>query len=394
MVKSPGSGPDRGTLPQGGYAGFLQDVAHLLETARRAAVQSANAILTVTYWEVGHRVVEFEQGGRGRAPYGRGLLTDLSRDLTRRFGKGFSEENLRLMRLFYVSYPNRVPPAVTSGWIDQGAVEIPQTLSGKSRIIQDGPTKAPPPGSVWRPFPLSWSHYVQLLAIRDKDKRLFYESEAKRNGWSVRQLDRQLNSMLYERTGLSRRKGELLRETEGGHDVASVEEQLKDPYLLEFLGLPEPRSEKDLEVALINHLADFLLELGFGFAFVARQKRLQVGTESYYVDLLLYHRGLRCLVAVDLKMGKFTHADAGQMNLYLNYLREKETLAGENPPVGLILCAEKDDTVVRYALGGLGNKVFASRYKLRLPDPEVLRQELEMEHERLEEGIHARGRGL
>ena len=376
----------------GEYAGFVQGVTQLLETARRTSVQSINAILTVTYWEVGHRIVEFEQGGRGRAPYGRGLLTDLSRDLTRRFGKGFSEENLRLMRLFYASYPNRVPSTVTSGLTAKGAVAIPQTLSGKSRVRVDGPVNEPPHGAVGLPFPLTWSHYVQLLAIRDEDKRLFYESEAKRNGWSVRQLDRQLNSMLYERTGLSRRKGELLRAMGDEHGLASVEEQLKDPYLLEFLGLPEPRSEKDLEVALINHLADFLLELGFGFTFVARQKRLQVGTESYYVDLLLYHRGLRCLVAIDLKMGKFTHADAGQMNLYLNYLREKETQAGENPPVGLILCAEKDDTVVRYALGGLGNKVFASRYKLRLPDPEVLRREIEMEHERLEERMHSRER--
>jgi len=200
----------------------------------------------------------------------------------------------------------------------------------------------------------------------------------------VRQLDRQINSMLYERLALSRKKGELLRRVEQAASPAAPEEEIRYPYILEFLGLPEPHTEKDLESALVQHLADFLLELGYGFTFVARQKRLQVGSESYYLDLLLYHRHLRCLVAIDLKVGKFTHADAGQMNLYLNYLRENETLDGEAPPVGLILCAEKDEAVAHYALGGLSNKVFASHYQMELPDPDLLRCEIEAERQRLE----------
>lgn len=199
----------------------------------------------------------------------------------------------------------------------------------------------------------------------------------------MRQLDRQINAMLYERVALSRRKAKLLTEAEKGGERAP-EDEIRDPYFLEFLGLPEPHSEKDLESALLRHLTDFLLELGYGFTFVARQKRFQVGTESYWLDLLLYHRRLRCLVAIDLKIGKFSHADVGQMNLYLNYLRENETMDGEEAPIGLILCAEKDEAVAHYALGGLSNKIFASRYKLQLPDPDVVRKEIEAERHRLE----------
>lgn len=234
-------------------------------------------------------------------------------------------------------------------------------------------------------FLLSWSHYVRLMVLDEPEKREFYEEEARRAGWPVRQLDRQINSMLYERVALSRKKGELLRKAEQKPDLVTAGEEIKDPYILEFLGLPEPYSEKDLESALIRHLTDFLLELGYGFTFVARQKRLQVGSESYYIDLLFYHRYLRCLVVIDLKIGKFTHADVGQMNLYLNYLSEKETLKGENPPIGLILCAEKDEAVAQYALGGLNNKMFASRYKLQLPDPDILKREIDAERRRLEQ---------
>ena len=190
--------------------------------------------------------------------------------------------------------------------------------------------------------------------------------------------------MLYERVALSKKKGELIKKAEKSGSLVSAENAIKDPYVLEFLGLPEPSSEKDLENALIQQMADFLLELGYGFTFVARQKRLQVGSESYYLDLLFYHRGLQCLVAIDLKVGKFTHADADQMNLCLNYLLENEKVGNENDPIGLILCSERDEAVARYALGGLSNKIFASRYKLQLPDPEVLKREIEAERKRLE----------
>lgn len=345
------------------YKGLLGGVSLLLNEARSAAARSVNAILTITYWEIGQRIVEFEQDGSDRATYGATLLKRLSRDLTTRFGRGFSEENLRLMRLFYLHYRER----------------ISQTLSGKSLEISSAQSQT------WsQKFPLSWSHYVRLLTLDDSHKRDFYEEEACRATWSVRQLDRQINSMLYERLALSRQKGALLREAEQSKEASTPEEAIKDPYILEFLGLPEPYSEHDLENALIQHLADFLLELGYGFTFVARQKRLQIGSESYYLDLLFYHRPLRCLVAIDLKVGKFTHADAGQMNLYLNYLRENETLEDETSPIGLILCSEKDEAVAHYALGGLSNKVFASRYELQLPDPDLLRHEIEAERRRLE----------
>jgi len=349
-----------------GYDGLLTDLSNLLEQARYAAARSVNAIMTASYWEIGRRIVEFEQRGERRAEYGRELLKRLSKDLATRFGRGFSERNLELMRLFYVSWPiSQTPSAkfISSHLPIQEGYKF-QTLSGR--------------------FPLPWSHYVRLLSLDDQAKRDFYEEEAQRAGWSVRQLDRQINSMLYERVALSKKKGDLLKKGVTSRTPIAAEEAIKDPYVLEFLGLPEPISERDLENTLIKHMADFLLELGYGFTFVSRQKRLQIGSESYYIDLLFYHRGIRCLVAIDLKVGKFTHSDAGQMNLYLNYLMENEMVDGEEPPIGLILCSEKDEAVAHYALGRLSNKIFASRYKLQLPDPDILRKEIEAERRRLE----------
>ncbi len=353
-----------------GYLGLLTGVSKLLEQARHTAARSINTILTATYWEIGRRIVEFEQKGEIRAKYGRELLKKLSKDLTARFGRGFSERNIEQMRLFYINWPiSQTPSAKSRSVLPHGKM---QTSSAEFTLVSS------------ETFSLPWSHYVRLMALDDKDKRDFYEEEARRAGWSVRQLDRQINSMLYERVALSKKKGDLLKKAESSGDRVTVEEAIKDPYILEFLGLPEPISERDLESALIQHMADFLIELGYGFTFVARQKRLQIGGESYYLDLLLFHRGLRCLVAIDLKIGKFTHADAGQMNLYLNYLLENEKMEDENDPVGLILCSEKDEAVAHYALGRLTNKIFASRYKIHLPDPDILRREIEAERKRLE----------
>ncbi len=269
---------------------------------------------------------------------------------------------------FYLHYPERRRPAVSG---------ISQTVSGKSQTWSTRRQN-------WaNAFPLSWSHCVCLLGVSDANQRAFYENEAVRARWSRRQLERHIDSMEFERNGLP---GEQIRSPPGAQErLARVdpEQTIKDPYVLEFLGMELPHSERELESALIGHMSDFLLELGCGFTFVARQKRLQIGTESYHLDLLLYHRGLRCLVAIDLKVGKFTAADAGQMNLYLNYLKEEETAPGETPPIGLILCAEKNETVARYALGGLTNRVFASRYRLQLPETDVLTREVEAERRRL-----------
>ena len=232
-------------------------------------------------------------------------------------------------------------------------------------------------------FPLSWSHYRLLMRLDEPFQREFYESECITGNWSVRQLDRQIQSMLYERTALSRRKLAVIAKAHEKPILRKPEDEIKDPYILEFLGLKDEYSESQLEEALIHHLEHFLLELGNGFTFVARQKRITLEGSHYRLDLLLYHRILRCLVAIDLKIGEFTHADAGQMNLYVNYLKDKEKLSEENDPVGLILCTGKKKTVVEYALGGMNNRIFASKYKLQLPAPEVLKIEIEHEKQRL-----------
>ena len=311
--------------------------------------------------------MEFEQEGERRAQYGTSLLKMLSIDLTERFGKGFSERNLEQMRLFYTHWP------------------ISQTVSAKSKISRIRSReywKSPDHlaiEDVGKTFPLPWSHYVRLLTVENPHARAFYEAEAIRGGWSVRQLDRQIATQFYERTALSKNKAAMLMKgtKRKAGETPTAEEELKDPYVLEFLGLKDEYSEGNMEEALIIHLERFLLELGGDFTFVGRQKRLRIGNEWYRIDLLFFHRLLRCLVVIDLKVGKFTHADAGQMHMYLNYAREHWTYKGENPPVGLILCAEKDSAVAKYALEGLPNKVLAAEYKLALPGEKQLAREVE-----------------
>jgi len=355
------------SLKKQDYSYLVSGIQTLLEEARRQAVRSVNAILTATYWEIGRRIVQFEQGGKVRAEYGEAILENLAQDLTKRFGRGFSRQNIQQMREFYLSYPSH---------------QIRQTVSGKSKIRQSASGKLVSHEfdmkTIAAAFPLSWSHYVRLLSVKNGHARKFYATEALHGGWSIRQLDRQICSQFYERTALSRNKASML--IKGSHskagDLLTAEEQVKDPYVLEFLGLKDEYSESELEEALIRHLESFLLELGGDFTFVARQKRLRVGNEWYRVDLVFYHRRLRCLVMIDLKIGKFTHADAGQMHLYLNYARKHWTHPDENPPVGLILCAEKDNAVAQYALEGLSNKILAAEYKTALPTEKVIVQEL------------------
>lgn len=362
-------------LPTESYVPLLEEITQLLEASRQQAARSVNAILTATYWEIGRRIVEFEQGGESRAEYGASLMERLSEDLSRRFGRGFSVDNLESMRLFYLAYP----PS-----------RISETVSRKS----DHKAKSETPSRIFTlpeltsAFPLSWSHYVLLVKrSRSEKARIFYETEALRGGWSVRQLERQINSQFYERTALSKNKAAMLKKGARAkpEDRISPEEEIKDHYILEFLGLKDEYSETELEEALIRHLEFFLLELGGDFTFVARQKRLRIGGEWYRVDLMFFHRGLRCLVLIDLKLGKFTHADAGQMHLYLNYARENWTLDNENPPVGLILCAYKDTAVAKYALEGLPNKVMAAEYRTTLPDEKLIAAELERARRLLDE---------
>ena len=413
MAKRKAPSPDA-LIPAADYDGLLGEVVVLLESARHTAARAVNAVMTAAYWEIGRRIVEVEQRGERRAEYGASLIERLSLDLTKRFGRGFSRANLEYMRRFFEYWPIPQTPsgeftAVPSGRIQQTPAvesgvgkaqtssaesppEKPQTPSGK---LQTAPAKsqtAHPVGLVTisdlaARFPLPWSHYVRLLAVEKDDARRFYEHEALRGGWSVRQLDRQISSQFYERTLLSRNKAAMLRKGSVPQpgDLLTPEEEIKDPLVLEFLNLKDEYSEHDLEEALIRKLEDFLLELGSDFAFIGRQKRLRIGDEWYRIDLLFFHRRLRCLVVIDLKIGKFTHADSGQMHLYLNYAREHWTREGENPPVGLILCAERDEAVAHYALEGLPSTVMAAEYRLALPDEKILVQELERTQRALEQ---------
>ncbi|HBR22072.1 MAG TPA: DUF1016 domain-containing protein [Nitrospiraceae bacterium] len=367
-----------------GYNTILSDVAELLESARRVSARATNAIMTATYWEIGRRIVEFEQEGMDKAEYGKKIIERLSFDLTKQFGRGFSKRNVEQMRLFYVYWPIAQTLSAQSGKSqtlsgELGSAEKMQTLSAKSTLKD-----------IANRFPLPWSHYVNFLSVKNPEARAFYEKEALRGGWSVRQLERQINTQFYERTALSRDKAAMLKKGAKPlpEDAVTPEEEIKDPFVLEFLGLKDEYSENDLEEALIHQLENFLLELGGDFTFVGRQRRLRIGDEWYRVDLLFFHRRLKCLVIIDLKLGKFTHADAGQMHLYLNYAREHWTHIDENPPVGLILCAQKDHAVARYALEGLPNKVLAAEYRTALPDEKTLAAEIDKTRRMLE------GRGI
>ncbi len=373
-----------------GYETILSDVAALLESARRASVRATNAIMTATYWEIGRRIVEYEVGGRGRADYGEQLIDKLSEDLSARFGRGFGRSNLFQMRSFYLAYSEIVQ--TVSGQFNKPYTI--QTPSGQSGPISQTVSAKLFLRDIAARFPLPWSHYVLLLAVKNAEARSFYEKEALRGGWSVRQLDRQISTQFYERTALSRNKAAMLKKGTKAipEDIVTPEEEIKDPFVLEFLGLKDEYSENDLEEALIRQLENFLLELGGDFAFVGRQRRLRIGDEWYRVDLLFYHRRLRCLVIIDLKLGKFTHADAGQMHLYLNYAREHWTHSDENPPVGLILCAQKDHAVAHYALEGLPNKVLAAEYRTTLPDEKTLAAEIDKTRRMLEGRTVIRGK--
>jgi predicted nuclease of restriction endonuclease-like (RecB) superfamily len=334
---------------------------------------------------VGRRIVEYEMAGESRAEYGEQLLKKLGSDLSATHGRGFSQQGLYKMRAFYLGW--EICQAASGKWqVRAKCPDLPKVPGAKIFPTPSGKSQTPHPqglpleaaGSFADVFPLPWSHYVRLMAVPDDFARWFYEAEAIRGGWSVRQLDRQISTQFYERTALSRNKEAMLRNGQAPkpEDAVTVAELIRDPYLLEFLDLKDEYSETELEEAIIRHLEAFLLEMGEAFTFVARQKRIRIGDEWYRMDLVLYHRDLRCLVVLDLKIGKFTHADAGQMNLYLNYARENMTRPGEGEPVGVILCSKKNDAVVHYAMGGIAAQVFASRYLTALPSAEVLRREI------------------
>jgi len=314
----------------------------LMENARIDAAKQVNNILVKTYWEIGRIIVEDEQGHSDRAKYGKSLIADLSKKLTKEYGKGFSRSNLQNMRNFYLSYP------------------ICQTLSGK----------------------LSWSHYCELLSISDEQKRSFYEKETLNANWSVRELKRQINTSLFERLLLSNgdeNKEKVLDLALKGNEIVTPNDIIKDPYVFEFLGLPEekPIMESDLEKALVTHIEKFLLELGKGFMYVGSQQRVTLGNTHYYVDMVFYNKILKSYVLIELKTGKLMPEAVGQLNMYLNYYKAEVNDEMDNEPIGIILCTDKDSVQAEYALGSLSNQIFASKYTLYIPDREQLEEQVE-----------------
>ncbi len=350
------------------YKNLLNKVSELLEAARRKTVRQINTVIVETYWQIGRLIVEEEQKGKERAGYGEELLLRLSNDLMQRYGRGFSVDNLEAMRKFYIVYPHLLKSETMSRKSVKSA-----TLS---RTSFDALKEK-----------LTWSHFRELILIKDDLARSFYEIETIKNNWSVRELKRQIDSMLFERLALSKNKEKVRQLAKKGQVVEKPEDAVKNPYVLEFLGIPEKSyyTESLLEQKLIDHLQEFLLELGKGFTFVGRQKRITIDNEHYYIDLLFYHRILRCLILIDLKIGKLEHRDIGQMNFYLNYIKDNELLKDENPPIGIILCTEskRSRVFIEYALGGLSNKVFVSKYKLYLPTKKELEVEIKRETVRL-----------
>lgn len=347
-------------------------VAQIIESARSRVVHTTNQELVQAYWAIGREIVLDLQEGEVRAAYGQRVLQRLSQQLTKRFGKGFSELNLQLFRRFYLTYSET----------DQISYTACKKL-GISPKKENGLQKQS--GLEFHPK-LSWSHYRILMRVKKPEARAFYEEEAGENGWSVRQLERQVGSLFYERLLKSQDKTGMLIEANSEDNQTQVVDMIKDPYMLEFLDLPEsPRlQESDLESALIEALQEFLLELGSGFAFIGRQKRITLDGDHFYPDLVFYHIRLRCYVIIDLKTRKLTHGDIGQMQMYVGYYDQEVCRGDENATIGLILCSDKNDAVVKYVLGEQTEHIFASRYKLELPDEETLRKELARERELLE----------
>jgi predicted nuclease of restriction endonuclease-like (RecB) superfamily len=362
------------TIMPENYDKIRTGIVELLKAARAAAARNVNSIMTATYWEIGRRIVTLEQGGEQRAEYGEQIVEQLAHDLTRQFGRGFGQTNLKQMRSFYRAWPEpRIRQTLSDELTTPNNINALVDVSSASSVLANC-------------FSLPWSAYVRLLAVKRPEARAFYEAEALRSGWSVRQLDRQISTQFYERIALSRNKAALLQkaETTEPGDTITSEEAIKDPYVLEFLDLKDEYSESDLEEALIQHLADFLLELGDDFAFVGRQRRVRIDDNWFRVDLVFFHRRLKSLLVVDLKIDKFSYADAGQMHMYLNYAREHWMKPGENPPVGLILCAEKGAAEAHYALDNLPNKILAAEYQTILPDEKLIAEELERSRQKLE----------
>ena len=356
-------------------AALFGRIVEILEEARRRVARTVNSSMVVAYWLIGHEIVEEEQQGQKRADYGRAMLKELSRQLSNRYGGGFSVPTLQNCRKFYLTYTHRLAiqyPLGTkfnmSAFDHQSNKEIATEQSSKDGESAIG----------FHPD-LSWSHYRALMRIENDEARQFYELEATRKRWTKRQLERQINTLLFERLLKSRDKDGVLQLANKGQVSENPIDIIKDPYALEFLNLPESHrlSESDLETALITHMQEFLLELGDGFAFLARQKRLTLDGDHFYADLVFYHVRLKCYIVIDLKTEKLAHGDIGQMQMYVHYFDREVCGQEDNPTIGLILCTEKNDAVVEYVLSEGNERIFASRYKLELPPKKELRRLLQ-----------------
>jgi len=336
---------------------IFSDIHEILRQARQNAYRSLNATMVGAYWLIGKRIVEEDQQGETRAVYGKSLLKVLSQNLNKEFGKGFSVDNLQNMRLFYLSYPIY---ETVSRKLDNRSSQFQERQPGESKPLD---------------FQLSWSHYLMLLSIKEPDERMFYEIEAKQNNWSLRELKRQYNTGLFMRLALSKDKAGVKKLAEKGQLLQTPADAIKDPYILEFLNLHEHYrySETDLENALIDKLEHFLLELGKGFTFVARQKRITFEDKHFYSDLVFYNRILKCFVIIDLKIGELQHQDIGQMQMYVNYYDRFVKLADEFKTIGIVLCQRKSDLLVELTLPETNDQIFASRYQTILPSNEELR---------------------
>jgi len=319
------------------YKNLIKKIGEAYTRHKILAISAVNLELLKGYWEIGQHIVEYEQAGQIKSEYGRKLLIELSKDLTMQYGKGFGRTNLHYMRQFYQAY------------------QLP-TISGE----------------------ISWSHYVELLSISDDLERQFYEQQTRIERWSIRELKRQKKTALFQRLALSKDKEGILQLAKEGHQIKTPDDLTKDPYIFEFLGIPEGSlyTESELEERLLDHLQAFLLELGKGFAFIKRQYRITLNNKHYRIDLVFYHYILKCFVLIDLKSDKLEHYDVGQMNMYINYFKTEVSQAEDNPPIGIILAADKDEILVEYATGGITNQLFVSKYQLYLPDKAALQAQV------------------
>lgn len=367
---------------------IYERVRHILDAAQAGVARSVNSAQVIANWRIGQEIVEEEQRGKGRAGYGERLMHELAERLRGDYGAGYGLTNLKLCRKFYLLYAELL--AVGKGHAPRDFSAVAPDAGAKSigHAVRDLlPTPEMP---TWQPgrfhSNLSWTHYRTLLRVELSPARAFYEVEALKTHWSARELERQINSLLYERLAKSRNKAGVLKLATQGHEIQTPLDIFKDPMVIEFLGLPEsPRLvESDLETALITHLQTFMLELGKGFAFVARQKRITIDGDHFYIDLVFYHVILKCYVLVDLKMAKLTHGDLGQLQLYVNYFDREVCSPGDNPTLGLVLCTDKNDAVVKYTLGPEQQaKIFTSRYELHLPTEAELQTEIRQELKQL-----------